>query len=94
MLRVVENKCKTDTLQQATVVIAGDAPTELTSPEARNQVLLYARKQGFPAHGLDLMPQPYPVDASGHTDNGLLLGQIPIDHWEAEYRVNAAGGRA
>lgn len=75
-----------------TVIAEAPAAHELTTAEARNTVMQYARAAGFPARGLGGIPSPYPVDQEGKTDDDLILGKRPIKHWEAAYQVNSGLG--
>lgn len=74
---------------QLNIIIEGDKPEELTTMEARNKVMQFARALGFPASGLGSVPSPYPVDEDGKTDDELVLGKRPMKCWQAEYLVNA-----
>jgi hypothetical protein len=74
------------------VVAVADQADELTGVNARNAAMQYARSVGFPARGLGGIPSPYPVDKEGKTDDDLILGRRPIDHWEAVYQVNSGLG--
>ena len=56
---------------------------------AKEAVLMYARQQGFNAHGLDNMPPAYPVDDQGQHGVEVLSGAKPIAAWEAVYTVMA-----
>jgi hypothetical protein len=90
-VRFVEDKCE-ERGQHMFVVIEADGPAELTSLSAREQVLVFARRKGFPARGLNGLPQSYPVDAKGETGEDVLMGRVPVAAHRAEYQVNAGAG--
>lgn len=75
-----------------TVIAEAPHAHELTTAETRNAVMQFARAAGFPARGLGGVPNPYPVDEEGKTDDELILGKRPIKHWEAAYQVNSGLG--
>ena len=91
-IRINAEKSQPSGMTAMTVVVEGDQAAELTSLNVRNEVLKFARSAGFPARGLGGIPNPYPVDQEGKTDDDLILGRRPIDHWEAVYAVSSGLG--
>lgn len=92
MLRVMPDLCKNSNANSMVVVLDGDQRGELTSVDARNLALQYARQVGFPARGLGGVPYPFPVNEAGETNEKLLMGQEKIASWRAEFTVNAGIG--
>jgi len=88
MIKFVEDECKQGT-QSMRVVIEGPDPTELTSRQARDAVIVFARKSGFPARGISGLPQTYPVDSDGKTDEDVILGKRPLAAHRADYVLSA-----
>lgn len=85
--RVVEENSQSKSTTQMVVVLEGNNPEELRSANARNEVLSYARLNGFPARGLSGIPHPYPVDENGETTDEVVTGKKPISAWRADYPV-------
>jgi hypothetical protein len=72
-----------------TIIAMGSSREALVTKAVRDAVLVEARKQGFPASGTGIVPNPYAVDAKGETPQDLLQRPAAIHHWEAEYQANA-----
>ena len=90
-VRVIEDKCA-QFGNRMEVILEADGPAELITPEARAAVLIFARRQGFPARGLNGTPQTYPVDAKGEVNDDVLKGKTPVAGYRADYQVNAGAG--
>lgn len=93
-MHVVEDpkETKIDGPNQMTLVleIPKSEPMEsLTSLKTRNEVLTMARMRGFPAKGLNAVPQPYPVDEKGETSEDHILGKKPFVGWRAKYIISS-----
>jgi hypothetical protein len=84
----VEDECKQST-NTMKVVVQGPDPTELTSRQTRDAVLVFARRCGFPARGISSLPQTYPVDSDGKTDEDVILGKRPLAAHRADYTLSA-----
>jgi hypothetical protein len=88
MLRFIEDKC-VQTPQNMLVIVEADTPPELTNRQARDAVLVWARRQGFPARGISGIPQTYPVDAKGETNPEVVMGKVPTAAHRADYQLSA-----
>ena len=86
---VVEEQTKMQSSTTMTVVLAGKDREELTSLDTRNNVITIARERGFPARGLSNVPEPYPVDKAGKTDDELVLGKRPFVGYRVDYVVSS-----
>jgi hypothetical protein len=87
-IRFIEDECKQST-NSMKVVVEGTDPAELTNRQTRDAVLVFARRSGFPARGISSLPQTYPVDADGKTDEDVILGKRPLAAHRADYTLSA-----
>jgi len=90
-ITVVEDKIVMGNTQMTMVVEIpkSQSPESLTSMNTRQWIMNEARSRGFPAHGLGSIPQPYPVDANGNTDDELIMGKRDFVAWRADYQIYA-----
>lgn len=87
MLQVLPELCKVQG-NEATVVLQGDNPTEVNSPEATRLAIKQAGVLGLPLAGLSNQSGPYPVDANGNSDEALCSGQSgTVTGYRQDYRL-------
>ena len=84
MLQVVSQSFKG---LSGTVVLQGDTAEEVTSAEARNQVISLAGQNGLSRPGMSGTPSPYPVDAAGNCDAPVLRAEVPVAGYRCDYSL-------
>jgi hypothetical protein len=75
--------------RQGVVTMQADEQTEVLSTACRAEALKEATRQGVSRPGLSGNDTAYPVDASGNTNDDVLMGRVPVAGYRCDFRVTS-----